>query len=493
VTWLTGVPGALWIIIMRVFQGVGGAFLFANSSAILTDAFPQDERGKAMGINGIAAVGGSFLGLILGGVLAPVQWRLVFLVSVPFGLFGTFWAYLKLRDNGVRIPAKIDWLGNALFAIGLVAILTGIVYSLLPYGGHPTGWTNPWVLIGIFGGIAVLVLFGWVETKVAQPMFRLGLFRIKAFTAGNIAAMLGALGRGGLQFMLIIWLQGIWLPQHGYSFSRTPLWAGIYMIPLTLGFLLLGPIAGMLSDRWGARILATSGLLLSGASFLLLELLPINFTYIWFALLIFLFAIGMGMFFAPNQAAVMNSLPPDQRGAGAGMLNTFQNSASVLSMGLFFTVVTLGLAARLPAQLYKGLTAAGVSPSAAHLVANEPPIGSLFSAFLGYNPIQELLGPTGALKQLPPHQVAYITGRSFFPQLIEQPFAHGMHLAFTFAAIATAIAVVASAVRPRRYVHATEPLTEQLAESAAESAVVVGLDETASLPGLSGDARTGEG
>jgi MFS family permease len=484
VTWLTGPAGAIWIIIMRVFQGVGGAFLFANSSAILTDAFPQDERGKAMGINGIAAVGGSFLGLILGGVLAPVEWRLVFLVSVPFGLFGTFWAYLKLRDNGVRIPAKIDWLGNALFAIGLVAILTGIVYSLLPYGGHPTGWTNPWVLTGIFGGIAVLVLFGWVETKVAQPMFRLSLFKIKAFTAGNIAAMLGALGRGGLQFMLIIWLQGIWLPQHGYSFSRTPLWAGIYMIPLTVGFLLLGPISGVLSDRYGARILATGGLLLSGAAFLLLELLPINFSYIWFAALIFMFAVGMGMFFAPNQAAVMNSLPPDQRGAGAGMLNTFQNSASVLSMGLFFTVVTLGLAARLPSALYKGLTQAGVAPGPAHLVANEPPIGSLFSAFLGYNPIEELLGPTGALKQLPPHQVAYITGRSFFPQLIEQPFAHGMHLAFTFAAIATAIAIVASAIRPRRYMHVSEPLVEQLAEGAAETAMVTGLDETADLPGL---------
>jgi len=486
VTWLTGPAGAIWIIIMRVFQGVGGAFLFANSSAILTDAFPQDERGKAMGINGIAAVGGSFLGLILGGVLAPVEWRLVFLVSVPFGLFGTFWAYLKLRDNGVRIPAKIDWLGNALFAIGLVAILTGIVYSLLPYGGHPTGWTNPWVLTGIFGGIAVLVLFSWVETKVAQPMFRLSLFKIKAFTAGNIAAMLGALGRGGLQFMLIIWLQGIWLPQHGYSFSRTPLWAGIYMIPLTVGFLLLGPISGVLSDRYGARILATGGLLLSGAAFLLLELLPINFSYIWFAALIFMFAVGMGMFFAPNQAAVMNSLPPDQRGAGAGMLNTFQNSASVLSMGLFFTVVTLGLAARLPSALYKGLTQAGVAPAPAHLVANEPPIGSLFSAFLGYNPIEELLGPTGALKTLPPHQVAYITGRSFFPQLIEQPFAHGMHLAFTFAAIATAIAIVASAIRPKRYMHVTEPLAEELAEGAAEMAVATGLDETADLPSLNG-------
>jgi MFS family permease len=485
VTWLTGPAGALWIIIMRVFQGVGGAFLFANSSAILTDAFPADERGKAMGINGIAAISGSFIGLILGGVLAPIQWRLVFLVSVPFGLFGTVWAYLKLRDNGVRIPARIDWLGNALFAIGLIAVLTGIVYSLLPYGGHPTGWTNPWVLTAIFGGIAVLALFTWVETKVAEPMFRLSLFRIKAFTAGNIAGMLGALGRGGLQFMLIIWLQGIWLPQHGYSFSQTPLWAGIYMIPLTLGFLLLGPVAGLLSDRYGARVLATGGLLLSGATFLLLELLPINFSYTWFALLIFLFAIGMGLFFSPNQAAVMNSLPPDQRGAGAGMLMTFQNSATVLSMGLFFTIVTLGLAARLPAQMYKGLTAAGVSPAAAHLVASEPPIGSLFSAFLGYNPIQELLGPTGALQHLPAGRVAYITGRSFFPHLIEQPFAHGMHLAFTFAAIATGIAVIASAIRPRRYLHTAEPLAEELAEGAAETAGLVGLDETAGLPGIS--------
>jgi MFS family permease len=460
VTFLTGTAGALWIIIMRIFQGVGGAFLFANSTAILTDAFPEDERGKAMGINGIAAVSGSFIGLILGGVLAPIQWRLVFLVSVPFGLFGTVWAYVKLRDNGARIPAKIDWLGNALFAIGLVSVLVGIVYSLLPYGGHPTGWTNPYVLAAISGGIVVLGLFTWVETRVEQPMFRLGLFRIRAFTAGNIAGLLGALGRGGMQFMLIIWLQGIWLPQHGYSFSQTPLWAGIFMIPLTVGFLIVGPLSGMLSDRYGARPFATGGLIVSGASFLLLELLPINFSYIWFALLILLFAVGMGLFFSPNQAAVMNSLPPEQRGAGAGMLNTFQNSATVLSMGLFFTIVTLGLAARLPSQLYRGLVAAGVSPAAAHTVASEPPIGSLFSAFLGYNPIQELLGPTGALQRLPARQAAYITGRSFFPKLIEQPFASGMHLAFTFAAAATAVAVAASAVRGRRYLHTAEPLPE---------------------------------
>jgi MFS family permease len=293
-----------------------------------------------MGINGIAAVSGAFLGLILGGLLAPIEWRLVFLVSVPFGVFGTIWAYLKLEDNGVRIHAKIDWLGNTTFAVGLIALLTGIVYSLLPYGGHPTGWTNPWVLLGVFGGIAILGLFVWIELHVASPMFQLSLFKVRAFTTGNIAALLGALGRGGLQFMLIIWLQGIWLPQHGYSFSRTPLWAGIAMIPLTVGFLLAGPIAGILSDRYGARVFSTTGLLISMASFLLLNSLPMNFNYVWFAVIVFIFAVGMGLFFSPNQAAVMNSLPPNQRGAGAGMLNTFQNSAQVLSMGLFFTIVT---------------------------------------------------------------------------------------------------------------------------------------------------------
>src|SRR5450755_2041757 len=313
-------------------------------------------------------------------------------------------------------------------------------------------------------------------------MFQLGLFRIRAFTAGNIAGLLGALGRGGLQFMLIIWLQGIWLPQHGYSFSQTPLWAGIAMVPLTVGFLIVGPLAGALSDRFGARLFATAGLIVSGIAFLLLELLPINFSYVWFAVLIFVFAVGMGLFFSPNQASVMNSLPPDQRGAGAGMLNTFQNSATVLSMGLFFTIVTLGLAARLPSHLYRGLVAAGVAPAAAHAVANEPPIGALFSAFLGYNPIKELLGPTGALTKLPAKQVAYITGRSFFPKLIEQPFASGLHLAFSFAAGVTVIAIIASALRGKRYMYAAQPVAAELAEGAALEAGLFGLDETAVLP-----------
>ncbi len=460
VTFGHGHSAALWIIVMRLFQGVGGAFLFANSSAIITDAFPQDERGKALGINGVAAVGGSFLGLILGGVLAPIDWRLVFLVSVPFGVFGTVWAYIKLHDNGIRVKSKIDWAGNISFAIGLISILTGIVYALQPYGHHTMGWTNPGVLTAVFGGAATLLVFAWIEFHVSDPMFKLRLFRIRAFSTGNIAALLGAMARGGLQFMLIIWLQGIWLPQHGYSFERTPLWAGIYLIPLTIGFLVSGPASGILSDRFGARGFATAGLVTAGVSFLLLELLPMNFNYVWFALLILLFALGSGMFFSPNQAAVMNSVPPDQRGSGAGMLNTFQNSASVLSIGVFFTIITLGLASSLPTHLYSGLVAQGVPSGAARTVSHLPPIGSLFAAFLGFNPIQQLLGNQATLQttyHLSAAHAHYLLGRSFFPKLISQPFADGLHLAFDFAAGASFIAAVASALRGKRYVHGETP------------------------------------
>jgi len=479
VTFLQGHAGALWIIVMRLFQGVGGALLFANSSAILTDAFPADERGKALGINGVAAVGGSFLGLILGGLLAPVEWRLVFLVSVPFGLFGTVWAYLKLQDNGVRTRSRIDWAGNVSFAIGLISVLTGIVYGIEPYGGRNMGWTNPGVLAAIFGGLATLAVFVWIELKAPDPMFRLRLFRIRAFAAGNIAALLGAMGRGGLQFMLIIWLQGIWLPQHGYSFTSTPLWAGIYMIPLTIGFLVTGPVSGILSDRYGARPFATAGLMIAMASFLLLELLPMNFAYVWFALLIFVFAIGSGMFFSPNQSAVMNSLPPDQRGAGAGMLATFQNSASVLSIGVFFTVITIGLAAKLPTTLYHGLVAQGVPAAAAHKVAALPPIGSLFAAFLGFNPIAELLGGKATLvgtMHLSPAHAQFLLGRSFFPHLISSAFASGLHLAFDFAAIASAVAALASLLRGGRYVHGAETLGEEVGAGMAGAGDAVGTE-----------------
>jgi MFS family permease len=460
VTWMTGADAALWIIVMRLGQGVGGAMLFANSSAILTDAFPEHERGKAMGINGIALVTGSFLGLILGGVLAPIEWHLVFLVSVPFGVVGTLWAYLKLEDNGVRQASSIDWWGNATFAIGLIAVLVGIVYGLLPYGGHSMGWTSPFVLTMVFGGLAVLVAFVVIELRVNNPMFQLHLFRVRPYAAGVISSFFAAMGRGGLQFMLIIWLQGIWLPQHGYDFSRTPLWAGIAMIPLTVGFMISGPISGILADRLGARGIATTGLAGSAICYLLLETLPMNFQYAQFAAILFFFSIFAGMFMTPNQTAVMNSLPPNQRGAGAGMNATFMNSAQVLSIGVFFSIITLGLVSTLPGHLAQGLVAQGVPVDQAHKLANLPPIGTLFAAFLGFNPIQTEI-PHHVLASLGPAHAQYLTGRSFFPKLISSSFQHGLQLAFDFAAGITVLAAIVSWLRGKKYIHAEHSLAEE--------------------------------
>ena len=473
VTWLHGSAAAIYLISLRIGQGAGGALLMANSSAILTDAFPADQRGLAMGINNVAMIAGSFIGLVLGGLLAPVDWRLVFLVSVPFGLFGTVWAYLKLRDRGERAVAHIDWWGNLTFAAGLVMILVAITYGLLPYGGHTMGWTSPFVLTMLFGGIALLVTFGWIEMHVREPMFRLGLFRIKAFAAGNIANLLAALSRGGMMFIVIIWLQGIWLPQHGFSFSQTPLWAGIYMLPLTAGFLLAGPLCGVLADRYGARPFATGGLLISAGSFIALEVLPVDFSYVGFGLILFANGLGMGAFGAPNQTGIMNSLPPDQRGAGAGMTATFMSSAQVLSIGVFFTVMILGLAASLPSALLHGLTSHGVPAATAAKVSKLPPVGSLFAAFLGYNPLKELLGP--ALAHLPAHTVADVTSRSFFPRLITPPFGKGLHEAFDFAFGACLLAAAASLLRGGKYHHGQEQAASGDEEIASQALAEVSM------------------
>jgi MFS family permease len=375
----------------------------------------------------------------------------VFLVSVPIGLFGTVWAYLKLEERGERRPAKIDWWGNLTFAVGLVSVLYGITYGLLPYGGHTMGWTNPKVLVTILGGVALLGVFCFIETKVEHPMFRLPLFRIRAFAAGNAASFLSAMGRGGMMFILIIWLQGIWLPQHGYDFARTPLWAGIYMLPLTGGFLIAGPISGYLSDHYGARPFATGGMVMAGAGFVLLEILPVNFDYLLFALVLFMIGLAMGIFAAPNQAGVMNSLPPEQRGSGAGMLNTGQSTAMVLSISVFFTLIIVGLSQSLPNALYHGLVSNGVPVASAAKVSHLPAVGSLFAAFLGYNPIKSLLGPT--LAHMSHARVAYLTGRSFFPRLISAPFDSGLREAFDFAAAACFVAAAASWLRGGKYIH----------------------------------------
>jgi MFS family permease len=290
------------------------------------------------------------------------------------------------------------------------------------------GWTSPTVLVSLGAGVALLVLFTLIETRVAYPMFRLALFKIRAFTAGTFAAFLAAIGRGGLMFMLIIWLQGIWLPQHGYSFSQTPLWAGIYMLPLTFGFLLAGPASGVLSDRFGARPFATGGMIVAAASFFLLELLPVNFSYILFALLLLLNGLAMGAFASPNRAAVMNSLPARHRGVGSGMSLTFQNSATVLSIGVFFTLMIVGLASTLPASLTHGLAAYHVPARRIHEIAHQPPVSVLFSAFLGFNPVEHLVGAhvIAQIGQVHPASAAALTGRSFFPQLISGPFKHGL-------------------------------------------------------------------
>jgi EmrB/QacA subfamily drug resistance transporter len=461
-----GSSAAIYLIVMRVVQGVGGAMLLANSTAIITDAFPVEERGKAMGINAIAAISGSFVGLILGGVLADWDWRLVFWVNVPFGIFGTIWAYRKLRELSARKPARIDWLGNITFAVGLVALLTGITYGIQPYGGHTMGWTSPMVLACLLGGVGLLALFGYIETRVPDPMFNLRLFGIRPFTMGNIAGFLSSIGRGGLQFMLIIWLQGIWLPLHGYSFESTPLWAGIFMIPLTVGLLVTAPIAGRLSDRYGARGFATGGMLVGALSFLLLMLLPVNFNYWAFAALIFLNGVGMGVFTPPNTTAVMNSVPADQRGQASGMRATFQNSGMVLSIGIFFSLMIVGLAATLPKTMHDHLVAEAVDPVVAERVSNEPPVGSLFAAFLGYNPMQTLLGEDG-LHGVPPQNAQEITGKTFFPDLIAEPFIDGLRIAFSFSFILCLVAAWASWMRGGVPAHAEfeGDVTESLEEA----------------------------
>ena len=469
VTWFDGPNAALWLIGWRVVQGIGGAFLMANSSAILTDAFPANQRGTALGLNAVAAIAGSFLGLVLGGVLAPVDWHLVFIVSAPFGVFGSIWAYLKLHDNGIRQKAKMDWWGNITFAVGLIVVLVAITYGIQPYGDSSMGWGNPWVYGSLIGGVAVLVAFGIIETRVANPLFNLSLFKIRAFTAGNVANLLASLGRGGLQFVLIIWLQGIWLPQHGYSFESTPLWAGIYMLPLTVGFLVSAPLSGVLSDRLGARAFTTGGMLITAASFVALIVLPVDFNYWVFAAILLVNGLGMGLFSSPNRADVMNSLPTNARGVGAGMTATFQNSAMVLSIGIFFSLIIAGLSASLPSTLSTGLVSNGVPQAAANQIAQLPAVGVLFAAFLGYNPIQQLLGPT--LQQLPADKASFLTGRSFFPNLISGPFQEGLQVVFWFAVVACLVAAVASwLVGKRNKAILPESVGEELAAVAGEGA-----------------------
>ena len=442
--------GAMWLIGWRVVQGVGGAMLMASSAAILTDAFPSNQRGMALGVNMVAAVAGSFLGLLIGGVLSEWHWKAIFWVGVLIGLLGTVWSMRSLKELGVRTPGRLDWPGTFTFGIGLTALLTGITYGIQPYGDSTTGWTSPWVLGTIAVGLALLVAFCFIELRVAEPMVNIRLFRSASFGLGNLAGLMSSVGRGGLQFMLIIWLQGIWLPLHGYSFESTPLWAGIYMLPMTAGFLASAPLAGSLADRFGARPFTVGGMVLMAVTFVALVMIPVDFNYLVFAVLVFFNGLGGGIFTAPNTAAIMSSVPAAERGSASGVRATFFNAGSSLSIGIFFSLMIVGLANTLPSAMSAGLQEQGVSASVAHEVANTPPVGSLFAAFLGYNPIAELLAPHNALGQ-PGVNADVLTGKTFFPHLITEPFHTGLVVVFIAAAVMMVIGALASMFNPGRY------------------------------------------
>lgn len=449
----TGTSAALLLVIFRIIQGVGASFLFSNSSAILTDAFPSKERGKALGINQVAALGGSFIGLILGGILSVYNWRFVFLVSVPVGLLGTFWSYWKLKETAViKKDQKIDYIGNLTFGSGLTIALIAITYGLLPYGGQTTGWTNPLVIFGLVLGVFLLILFPFVERKVRQPMFRMSLFKIRAFAAGNMASLLSAVGRGGVMLMLIILLQGIWLPLHGYQYAVTPFWAGIYMIPMTVGFMVMGPLSGWLSDRHGARVLSTIGMVIVAVAFFILSLLGPDFNYIIFGITLFIMGVGNGMFAAPNTAAIMNSVPADSRGAASGMMTTLRNAGMTASLGMFFTIVLLSLTINLPHSFNAALASLGVS-NLDKVFDATPPTVAMFSAFLGYNPVGTIIASVPGLT-VPQHALNVMEGLTWFPRTLAPAFMSSLREAFYVGLILSLVAAVISVFRGKRFVDA---------------------------------------
>ncbi|HTS32619.1 MAG TPA: MFS transporter [Thermoplasmata archaeon] len=466
-----GATGAWLLVGFRLIQAVGASFLFANSAALLTDAFPPGERGKAMGVNQVAFIGGSLVGLVAGGILASIPdlhflglvlptWRIIFLVSVPIGVIGTIWAYARLKETSIRrAHQKVDYIGNTTFGVGLTLVLISVTYGLLPYGTQPTGWSSPWVIAGLVAGVALLALFLIVETRVADPMFRLHLFRERAFAAGSFAAFLGSVARGGMMLLLVVWFQGIWLPLHGYSFSEIPLWAGIFMMPMIAGFLTAGPLSGWLSDRQGPRTLATVGMSVAAVTFFLMALLPLNFAYWEMGILLYVQGCGMGMFAAPNAAAVMNSVPPENRGSASGMLATLQNTGQQVSMAIFFTIVILGLSAGLGGSVSGALTSAQVgSPDLQILTGfvTANPTGALFGAFLGENPMQSLLVAASlspGWQTLPGSVTASLLAPHFFATAIGPAFRNALAEAFVFAGGVTTLAAVVSAARGRRFIY----------------------------------------
>ena len=458
----TGDAGAIEIIAFRILQAVGSALFMANSSAILTDAFPVNERGKALGIHMVAFMSGQFIGLILGGVLAVYDWRYVFLISVPFGILGTVWSTLKLKETSIKSTAtKIDVWGNLTFISGITLLLLAVTYGLMPYGNNPMGWSNPWVMTALAIGVVLLAAFPFIENRVECPMFRLDLFKIKMFSYANSAGFLNSLGRGGMMFMLIMLLQGIWLPLHGYSYESTPFWAGIYMLPLTIGVIIMGPISGWLSDKYGPRWIATGGMVINTVSFLVLASLPYDFNYTEFGIALFMMGIGSGMFSSPNSASIMNSVPPQERGVASGMMMTLMNTAFTASMAMFFTIVIVGITQQFPGAMTSALASIGAL-QLAPVLSNIPPTGALFSAFLGFNPVNTILSglPTSFVAAIPQTTMTTLTGTTWFPSTLANAFMPALRMAFYIGAVLSGLAALLSALRGETYLHEVEVLKD---------------------------------
>ena len=467
VTPSTGDAGAIEIIVFRLIQAVGAALFMANSAAIIADAFPSNELGKALGINTVAAMSGQFIGLVLGGLLAVFDWRYVFLVSIPFGIIGTFLSYYKLKELSIKsVKTKIDYWGNFTFVLGVTLLLIGVTYGLMPYGNNTMGWNNPWVITSMILGLAALILFPFIENKVESPMFRLDLFKIRMFTYGNLAGFLGSLSRGGVMFLLIIMLQGIWLPLHGYSYDSTPFWAGVYMLPLVGGMSIMGPLSGMLSDKYGSRLIATTGMAISTVSFLLLAALPYDFSYIEFGLVLLMMGIGFGTFGSPNNASIMNSVPAEERGVASGMIYTFMNTAFTASMAIFFTIVVVGITQRFPVEITSSLTSIG-AVNLTPVLSNIPATGALFSSLLGYNPVGTILTslPAPIVSSIPSSTLSTLTGTTWFPTIFAKAFMPALQISFYIGALLTFIAAILSALRGEKYIHEDEKPNEDLDES----------------------------
>ncbi|MGC8623214.1 MAG: MFS transporter [Candidatus Micrarchaeia archaeon] len=450
--------GAALLIFFRMIQAVGGGFLMVNSTALLTDSFPVNQRGEALGLNQSAFIAGSVLGLVMGGLLASYNWHLVFIVNIPFALAGTIWSIFKLKKMHKRANVKIDYWSNITLALGLVLISLGFTYVLVPYGNSQMGWSNPLVLLAFVLGIMLIILFVFVEKHVTEPLFNLMLFKIRAFSFGNISLFFNALARGAVMFLIIIWLQGIYLPMHGYPYLQTPFWAGVYILPLMIGMVIIAPISGHLTDKYGARIFATAGMLIVALSLFLLIFLPYNFNLLEFELIIFLNGLGNGFFASPNTTAIMNSISSDDRGAGNGMRMTLSNIGSTISMAIFFSITITVFSVGVPAAMYNAAIKIMPQQTATYL-SKLSPSGLLFAAFLGIDPLAAVKS-SGNLSQA---ALQALSSPTFLPSVIGPSFIIGLRYSLYISIALILIGAVFSALRGGKYVHEERIVKKQKA------------------------------